>query len=73
MPVVLGTASTVAPFGNSASELAFTMDIRSMVGITALCLPVFFDGPRLNRGEAIPLSVGYVGGTVYPFQHGRFV
>ncbi|MGD9016323.1 MAG: hypothetical protein PVH30_02995 [Desulfobacterales bacterium] len=31
MPVVLGTASTVARFGNSASKVAFTMDIPSMV------------------------------------------
>ena len=52
---VLGLTALVAPQPLSVSPNALTFDLPVMLGVAALCLPVFYAGYRVTRGEGVLL------------------
>ena len=57
---VLGLTALVAPEPLSVSPNALTFDLPVMLGVAALCLPVFYTGYRVTRGEGILLLALYL-------------
>lgn len=50
---VLGLTALVAPAPLSVSPNALVFDLPVMLGVAALCLPVFYTGYRVTRGEGL--------------------
>ena len=50
---VLGLTALVAPAPLSVSPNALASDLPVMLGVAALCLPVFYTGYRVTRGEGL--------------------
>ena len=50
---VLGLIALVAPAPLSVSPNALAFDLPVMLGVAALCLPVFYTGYRVTRGEGL--------------------
>ena len=50
---VLGLTALVAPAPLSVSPNALAFDLPVMLGVAALCLPVFYTGYRVTRGEGL--------------------
>lgn len=50
---VLGVTALVAPAPLSVSPNALAFDLPVMLGVAALCLPVFYTGYRVTRGEGL--------------------
>ncbi|WP_321837598.1 MULTISPECIES: calcium/sodium antiporter [Pseudomonas] len=50
---VLGLTALVAPTPLSVSPNALAFDLPVMLGVAALCLPVFYTGYRVTRGEGV--------------------
>jgi cation:H+ antiporter len=50
---VLGTTALVAPEPLSISPNALDFDLPVMLGVAALCLPVFYSGYRVTRAEGL--------------------
>ena len=50
---VLGLTALVAPGPLSVSPNALAFDLPVMLGVAALCLPVFYTGYRITRGEGL--------------------
>ena len=50
---VLGLTALVAPAPLSVSPNALAFDLPVMLGVAALCLPVFYTGYRITRGEGL--------------------
>ena len=50
---VLGLTALVAPAPLSVSPNALDFDLPVMLGVAALCLPVFYTGYRVTRGEGL--------------------
>ncbi|RCS54492.1 hypothetical protein DTL42_04955 [Bremerella cremea] len=55
---VLGLSAAVLPGGITVAEQAWKFDMPVMIAVAAACLPVFFTGHRIARGEGL-LFVGY--------------
>lgn len=55
---VLGFSSALSPRGVAVSPAALGFDVPVMVVVSVACLPVFFSGGRISRGEGI-LFLGY--------------
>jgi cation:H+ antiporter len=55
---VLGAASAVSKTGMTVTTSALKFDIPVMTAATIACLPVFFTGSRISRGEGV-LFLGY--------------
>jgi cation:H+ antiporter len=55
---VLGITALVAPGGVPVARGALDFDLPVMVAVTVACLPIFFTGNRIARGEGA-LFVGY--------------
>lgn len=55
---VLGCASAVSPEGVRVSSQALAFDLPVMVAVAVACLPIFFTGHRISRGEGA-LFLGY--------------
>ncbi|QDU97868.1 calcium/sodium antiporter [Lignipirellula cremea] len=55
---VLGLSSILAPEGIVISPTALWVDIPIMIAVAAACLPIFFTGHRISRGEG-GLFLGY--------------
>lgn len=50
---VLGITALVAPVPLSVSPNALDFDLPVMLGVTLLCLPVFYSGYRITRAEGL--------------------
>ena len=50
---VLGVTALVAPAPLSVSPNALAFDLPVMLAVAALCLPVFYTGYRVTRGEGL--------------------
>lgn len=55
---VLGVGSILSPGGIPVQASALAFDIPVMVAVSLACLPVFFTGSRISRGEGL-LFLGY--------------
>jgi cation:H+ antiporter len=58
---VLGFTALIAPTPLSVSPNALDFDLPVMLGVAALCLPVFYSGYRVTRAEGL-LLLGFVRG-----------
>jgi cation:H+ antiporter len=56
---VLGISGVVSPVPLLAGEQLATFDIPVMLGVAALCIPLFFTGASLNRVEGLMFLVLY--------------
>ena len=57
---VLGISAIVLPEGVSVAEQAWKFDLPVMIAVAAACLPVFFTGHRISRGEGLLFLAYYV-------------
>ena len=55
---VLGTAAVVSPQGVAVASEALRFDIPVMAAVAVACLPVFYTGGRISRGEGA-MFLGY--------------
>jgi len=62
---VLGAAAAVSPNGLQVSASAIRFDIPVMIVVAAVCLPIFFTGYRISRGEGMLFLVSYIAYVVY--------
>lgn len=62
---VLGLASMVAPAGLPVSASAIAFDIPIMIAVAVACLPIFFTGGIISRGEGALFLGYYVAYTLY--------
>ncbi|GHC31863.1 sodium:calcium antiporter [Aidingimonas halophila] len=62
---VLGLASLLAPSGVDVSAAVIRFDIPVMIAVALACLPVFFTGGVIGRGEGALLLGYYVAYTAY--------
>lgn len=62
---VLGLAGTVSPAGIAVSPQSIHVDFPVMILSAVVCLPVFFTGKRISRGEGALLLGGYIAYTSY--------
>ncbi len=58
--VVLGIAAIVAPAGLPVPTPAIAFDLPVMTGVAIACLPIFFTGSRISRGEGALFLFYYV-------------
>ena len=60
---VLGITAVVAPGGIGVASAAVSLDIPIMIAVAIACLPVFFDGYRIDRWNGalfLALYAGYI-------------
>lgn len=57
---VLGITALLAPVPLSVSPNALDFDLPVMLGVTLLCLPVFYSGYRITRAESVLLLALYL-------------
>jgi cation:H+ antiporter len=57
---VLGVTALVAPMPLSVSPNALSFDLPVMLGVAALCLPLFYSGYRITRVEGLLLLALYL-------------
>lgn len=57
---VLGLSAAVHPGGIAVAEQAWQFDLPVMIAVAAACLPVFFTGHRIARGEGVLFVAYYV-------------
>ncbi len=62
---VLGAGAVVGPNGIPVSTAALFFDMPVLVGVSMACLPIFFTGSRISRGEGLTFLFYYVVYTVY--------
>jgi cation:H+ antiporter len=62
---VIGLSSIVAPAGIEVSKAALRFDIPVMIAVAVACLPVFFSGYRISRGNGIAFLGFYVAYIIY--------
>ncbi|MFN3597517.1 MAG: calcium/sodium antiporter [Rubricoccaceae bacterium] len=62
---VLGLAGVLAPDGVTVAEGVLTFDLPVMLAVAVACLPVFFTGGTISRGEGAVLLGYYVAYTAY--------
>lgn len=65
---VLGLTGIVSPGGVPVTAQAIGFDMPVMILVAAICLPIFFTGSRISRGEGIFLLIGFVAYTAYLIQ-----
>lgn len=63
--VVLGVAGTISPNGIQVSEALIQFDIPVAIAVAFACLPIFYSGQRIDRGEALLFLFYYVIYTSY--------
>jgi cation:H+ antiporter len=66
---VLGLSASVAPTDLAVAPALLAFDLPIMVAVAVACLPVFFTGARVNRGEGILFLVLYASYTLYLILH----
>jgi cation:H+ antiporter len=57
---VLGLAGIFSPAGIAVSPQSLHIDLPVMILTAVVCLPVFFTGKRISRGEGALLLSGYI-------------
>jgi len=62
---VLGASALIAPEGLAASASALRFDLPVMLAVAVACLPIFFTGGRISRGEGGVFVGFYVGYVLY--------
>ncbi|MCA9241030.1 MAG: hypothetical protein KDA37_12555, partial [Planctomycetales bacterium] len=62
---VMGVACLAAPTGVPVSPPMLHFDMPVMIAAAALCLPIFFTGWRITRGEGVVLLGLYCVYTAY--------
>ncbi len=62
---VLGLSSIVAPVGIEVSDAALRFDIPVMIAVAVACLPIFFVGYKISRGNGIAFLFFYLAYLVY--------
>ena len=62
---ILGIASVAAPDGISVSPAALRFDIPVMIAVAVACLPIFFTGTIISRGEGALFLGYYIAYTLY--------
>ena len=62
---VLGLSSIVAPHGIAVPAVAIGFDIRVMIGVALICLPIFFSGYVITRWNGVLFLFYYVAYTTY--------
>lgn len=62
---VLGLAATISPAGIAVSSSALHFDIPIMTAVAVACLPTFFTGFRIARGEGLLFLAYYGAYTIY--------
>ena len=66
---VLGLSASVAPADLAVAPAMLAFDLPIMVAVAVACLPVFFTGARVNRGEGALFLMLYAAYTVYLVLH----
>jgi cation:H+ antiporter len=66
---VLGISASVAPADLAVAPAMLAFDLPVMVAVAMACLPVFFTGNRIDRGEGVLFLALYVAYTVYLILH----
>jgi cation:H+ antiporter len=66
---VLGLSSIVSPSGIAVSKAAMRFDIPVMIAVAIACLPVFFSGYRISRGNGLLFLGMYAIYLVYLLLH----
>lgn len=64
---VLGFASLVSPGGVRVAPAALHFDLPVMIAVAVVCLPIFFTGSRISRGEGALFFGYYLIYTLYLF------
>lgn len=62
---VLGLSALVAPAGIAVPQSALTFDLPIMIAVAMACLPMFFTGGTISRGEGAVLLAYYAAYTGY--------
>ena len=62
---VLGLSSIVSPAGVEVSDAALRFDIPVMIAVAVACLPIFFSGYLITRGNGVMFLAFYVAYLVY--------
>ena len=62
---VLGLAGVIAPGGIAVSPAAIAIDLPVMIAVALACLPIFFTGHTISRGEGALLVGYYIAYTLY--------
>lgn len=62
---VLGVAALVAPGEIAVSDSVIRFDLPIMIATAIACLPIFFSGGRISRGEGALLLAYYAAYTLY--------
>jgi len=62
---VLGISAIIAPAGLEIAESFIRFDIPVMIAVALACLPIFFTGGVISRGEGALLSGYYIAYTLY--------
>jgi cation:H+ antiporter len=62
---VLGLSAIVAPSGIPVSDAVLTFDLPIVIAVAVACLPVFFTGGTISRGEGALLLFYYIAYTAY--------
>lgn len=62
---VLGLAGVLAPGGVAVADGVLAFDLPVMVAVAVACLPIFFTGGAISRGEGAVLLGYYVAYTAY--------
>jgi cation:H+ antiporter len=63
--LVLGVGAALVPQGLAVPSSSISFDIPVMIAVTAACLPLFFSGYIISRGEGFMLLVYYAAYTAY--------
>ena len=59
--LIMGLTSLAAPKDIVVPDQCFSRDLPIMIGATLVCLPVFFTGKRISRGEGALFLTAYAG------------
>ncbi len=62
---VLGLSAVAAPEGVSVPDQVLAFDAPVMAGVCIACLPIFFSGGRISRGEGLLFLFFYVAYLAY--------
>jgi cation:H+ antiporter len=62
---VLGVGAALVPQGLTVPSSSISFDIPVMIAVTAACLPLFFSGYIISRGEGFVLLLYYAAYTAY--------
>jgi cation:H+ antiporter len=62
---ILGLTAAIAPAGINVADSALALDLPFMVAVAVACLPIFFIGHSISRGEGLLFFLYYAAYTAY--------